>query len=104
MGVACEIVVTSNAHGMANGNYVRISSVGGMTQLNNDDSAWTTNPGIWTVSNAATNSFQLSGTVGPTSGYGTYTSGGSAQCAIYGCAYQYFQSPEGNWNYFAVST
>ncbi|MDP1732093.1 MAG: ubiquitin-activating E1 FCCH domain-containing protein [Devosia sp.] len=90
---ACEIVITSSAHGFSNGDVVYITGVGGMTQLNNS---------IFNVANTSANSFALLDTKGPS--YGTYSSGGSLFCTTYGCQYYYFQSPQGNWNTFQVST
>lgn len=61
---ATPIVVTCTAHGFANGDIVHIQSVGGNTAANN----------VWVVANQATNTFELTGSVGN----GTYTSGGVA--------------------------
>jgi hypothetical protein len=60
-------VITSAAHGFANGDQVLITGVGGMTELNNR---------VFTVANVATNTFALSGV--NSSAYTTYTSGGTA--------------------------
>ena len=59
-------VVTSANHGRSNGDKVQIASVGGTTQLNGN---------VYTVANATTNTFELSGI--NSSSYGTYTSGGT---------------------------
>lgn len=59
-------VITSTAHGLANGQKVYISSVGGMTQINNL---------VFTVAGGTTNTFQLSGV--NSTAYTTYTSGGT---------------------------
>lgn len=61
-------VVTSAAHGYANGDTVFISGVVGMSQVN---------LGNFTVANAATNTFQLQDT--DSSSFVAYTSGGTAQ-------------------------
>lgn len=60
---ASPIVVTSNSHGLSNGDTVYIENVGGNTAAND----------IQTVAGVTTNTFQLSGTTGN----GTYTSGGT---------------------------
>lgn len=60
-------VVTSNSHGFSNGDRVFISSVVGMTEVNNLE---------FTVAGATTNTFQLSGV--NSSAYTTYSSGGTA--------------------------
>lgn len=60
-------VVTSTAHGLSNGDIVRIRDVGGMTEVNGH---------TFTIANVAANTFELSGT--NSSSYTTFTSGGSA--------------------------
>lgn len=60
-------VVTSTAHGLSNGDVVRITGVSGMTEVNGH---------TFTIANVAANTFQLSGT--NSSAYTTYTSGGNA--------------------------
>jgi hypothetical protein len=59
-------VVTSTAHGLSNGDTVRITGVVGMTEVNGR---------VFTVANATANTFELSGI--DTSGYTTRTSGGT---------------------------
>ena len=65
---ANPVVVTATSHGFSNGDKVRITGVGGMTQLNEH---------VYTVANKAAHTFELSGIGG--TGYSTYTSGGYAQ-------------------------
>lgn len=60
-------VVTSTAHGLTNGQIVKISGVVGMTQLNGR---------AFVVKNVAANSFELGGV--DATGYTAYASGGSA--------------------------
>lgn len=60
---ASPIVVTSNSHGLSNGDEVWIEGVSGNTAAN----------GIWTVANKTTDTFELSGSTGN----GAYTSGGT---------------------------
>lgn len=60
-------VVTSTAHGLSNGDIVRIRDVGGMTEVNGR---------TFTIANVAANTFELSGT--DSTAYTTYTSGGNA--------------------------
>jgi hypothetical protein len=60
-------VVTSAAHGIADGEIIRIVEAGGMTEVNGVQ---------FTVDNPATNTFELSGI--DSSAYTTYTSGGAA--------------------------
>ncbi|MEX2185844.1 MAG: hypothetical protein WD875_03580, partial [Pirellulales bacterium] len=60
---ATPIVITSNGHGLANGEQVTISGAVGNTAAN----------GTFTVSNVTANTFRLNGSVGN----GAYTSGGT---------------------------
>jgi Flp pilus assembly protein TadG len=93
----CEIVVTSNSHGLALGDYVYITGVNGMTQIN---SAANT---AWTVANPVTaNTFVLSGTNGPS--FSNYTNGGTAYCTRYGCQYLRFTSQTGATRVFGITT
>ena len=65
-------VVTANSHGYANGDFVILSSVVGMTEVNGK---------TFKVSNKATNTFELENVDGvdvDTSGFTTYSSGGDA--------------------------
>ncbi|MFZ5668309.1 MAG: ubiquitin-activating E1 FCCH domain-containing protein [Pseudomonadota bacterium] len=60
--------ITSNAHGFSDGDYVYISGVNGMTQLNGK---------IFQVTGAAANTFKLNGVNGLS--YNKYTSGGTVR-------------------------
>lgn len=62
----CEVVVTSNDHGLATGDVVYITGVNGMTQING---------AAFTVRKIDNNQVALSGIVGTS--YGTYTNGGT---------------------------
>ena len=62
---ANPVVVTSTSHGLTNGDEVFIQSVKGMTQINGK---------VFTVANAAANTFELSGVDG--TAYTAYASGG----------------------------
>ncbi|BCW91023.1 hypothetical protein sos41_42000 [Alphaproteobacteria bacterium SO-S41] len=92
----CEAVITSNSHGFANGDKVFITSTVGTTQINS--AANTT----WTVANASTNSYSLSGSLGPN--FTTYSSGGQAFCTTAGCQYYAFTNAEGNARVQQIST
>ena len=61
---ASPIVITSTAHGLSDGDLVGVNGVGGNTAPNGV---------VWTVDNAATDTFELQGSVGN----GAYTSGGT---------------------------
>lgn len=60
---ATPIVITSNGHGLSNGDVVYITGVGGNTAAN----------GVWTISGVAANTFNLNSSAGS----GAYTSGGT---------------------------
>lgn len=60
------VVTTASAHGYSNGNKIYLSGVGGMTQVNNL---------VFTIAGASGSVFNLGV---DTTGYGTYTSGGTA--------------------------
>ncbi|MBX9683564.1 MAG: hypothetical protein K2X41_07220, partial [Hyphomicrobium sp.] len=81
----CEVVVTANGHGVATNQYVYITGVNGMTQINNAANA------AWQVTVIDSNNYALNASNGPT--YGAYTSGGSSFCAQYGCTWQRFLNP-----------
>lgn len=69
---ANPLVITSAAHGFSNNDWVFISGMGGMTQLNNL---------TWIVTNVTTNTFHLTDLFGNTvnsTSYGVFTSGGTA--------------------------
>lgn len=73
---ANPVVVTSNSHGLSNGDVITIRDVEGMTELNGE---------TFTVANVAANTFELSGVNG--SAYSSYVSGGEARkyvTTIYG--------------------
>ena len=92
----CEAVITSNGHGFGTGEKVFITSTAGTTQINN--AANTT----WTAANVTTNSYSLSGSLGPN--YSTYSSGGQAFCTTAGCQYYAFTNAEGNARVNQIST
>jgi Flp pilus assembly protein TadG len=83
---SCELVVSSTAHGMSNGDSVYIRSVNGVTYSCGRRCTESVNT-VWTVASAATNSFALSGSNGWL--YSDYSSSGNAWCAEYGCTYNY---------------
>ncbi|MEX0628397.1 MAG: ubiquitin-activating E1 FCCH domain-containing protein, partial [Cucumibacter sp.] len=82
LAALCEVVVTSNAHGISNGESVKITGVNGMTQINNTGNA------SWLVNSVTADTFQLSASTGWS--YGTYTNSGSSWCLLAGCEYYRF--------------
>lgn len=93
----CQLQVTSNNHGYAVDEYLRVTDVGGLTGVNNI---------TYRVASTTTNTLMLAGL--PTTGAGTYTSNtGRLHCtwqnASEGCTYYYFQSRAGSWNTFPAT-
>ena len=89
----CEVVVTSNGHGFANDDWVYITGVGGMTDLNNT---------AWQAKNVATDTFRLDGSFGPD--YNDFSSNGSAWCMTDGCQYLRFSNTYGSTRIHQIST
>jgi Flp pilus assembly protein TadG len=88
----CSVTITSSSHGLSNNQYVHITGVNGMTQLNNKS---------YLVGNATTNTF----TIEPEDGVlNPYTSGGRAWCAWQGCTYFAFENMYGDLQTHAIST
>ncbi len=83
----CEVTVTSNGHGLANGDHVHITGVNGMTNINR------TTHQTWVVSNVTENTFSLDSTTGPN--FGAYTNGGTAFCTAPGCQFFRFTNRSG---------
>ncbi|GAA0616664.1 ubiquitin-activating E1 FCCH domain-containing protein [Brevundimonas kwangchunensis] len=80
----CSVVVTSNNHGVGNGEGVYITGVRGMTQLNDTP---------WIASRIDSNSYSI-GVNG--ANWGTYSSGGASWCGRDGCTWRVFASANGN--------
>ena len=77
----CEVkVTTSAAHGLSNGQFTQIQSVNGMTDLNQSSQTYP----AWEVESVTSDTFILSNSTGPS--YSNYTSGGTSQCLVSGCA------------------
>ncbi len=76
----CSITITSAGHGMNNNDYVYITGVGGMTQINDQ-------PHL--VGNRTTNTYTID-LVG--NALSPYTSGGKSWCAGQGCTYYAFEN------------
>lgn len=60
------VVTTSSAHGYSTGDRIRLSGIGGMTQLNGT---------VWTITTLSTTTFSIPQN---TTGYGAYSGGGNA--------------------------
>ncbi len=78
--VYCNVEVTSNGHDLSSGDYVYISSVGGLTGIN------TSGDNSWQVTVLSSNAFRLNDSRPSQSNMSSnYSSGGAAQCLEYGC-------------------
>lgn len=88
----CSLKVTTSGGTLTNGEEVYFSGVNGMTELNGNS---------YTVANAASGSFTLSGINGPS--FGTYNSGGSVYCQTLGCQYYRFTNADGDRTMFEIS-
>lgn len=78
----CSITITSAAHGLSNNDYVYITGVSGMTQINDQSHL---------VGNATTNTYTIDLT---SSSLSPYTSGGLSWCAQPGCTYYAFENED----------
>lgn len=88
----CSITLTANGHGLSNNDYVYITGVGGMTQINNE---------TFLVGNVTSNTF----TIDPNASSLTpYTSGGRAWCARQGCSYFAFENMYGDLRTHAITS
>lgn len=92
----CSVVVTANAHGLANGDYVYIAGVKGMTEINNGSSVV-----AYQVSAVTTDSYSI-GVNG--AGWGAYTSGGMSYCGEDGCQYRIFANAYGDLSRFDATS
>ena len=88
----CSITITASNHGLSNNEYVHITDVNGMTQINNE---------TFLVGNATTNNFTIDLT---SSSLSAYTSGGRAWCAQPGCTYYAFENMYGDLTTHRIST
>ncbi|HYC97653.1 ubiquitin-activating E1 FCCH domain-containing protein [Brevundimonas sp.] len=77
----CSITITANNHGLLNNQYVRITDVNGMTQINNK---------TYLVGNVTTNTYTIDPDDGST--INPYSSGGRSWCAQAGCTWFAFEN------------
>ncbi len=78
----CNTDVTANGHGIANGERVEITGVGGLTGLNSASGRRT-----WGTTKLSDDSYRLVDSTPALSNMSsTYTSGGASQCLTYGCS------------------
>lgn len=79
---SCNVDVVANNHGIANGERVEITGVGGLTGLNSASGRRT-----WGTTKLSNNSYRLVDSTPALSNMSdAYTSGGASQCLTYGCA------------------
>lgn len=96
LAASCQVRVTANNHGFANNDWVYITGVSGMTQINSSGDT------AWQVSGVTSNTFVLNGSVGPN--YSAYTANGSAYCTTLGCQYYRFTNASGATRILTIST
>ncbi len=91
----CTVRVTSNNHGLSDGEGVQIKNVRGMTQINNADTA-----AYW-ASHVTTDTFSIS-----VRGidWDAYTSGGNATCGRDGCPLRVFRNTSNSTRVLPIST
>ena len=88
----CSITITSNSHGLSNNDYVYITNVGGMTQINDQSHL---------VGNVTANTYTIdliSSSLSP------YSSGGKSWCAQPGCTYYAFENEDGDLTTHMISS
>ena len=88
----CSITITSANHGLTNNEYVYITDVAGMTELNNQS---------FLVGNVTTNSFTIDPNL---TALTPYSSGGKSWCARQGCTWFAFENMEGDRTAHQIST
>jgi Flp pilus assembly protein TadG len=87
----CSIVITAANHGLANNDYVYITNVGGMVELNNE---------TFLVGNVTTNTYTIDPNL---SSLTPYSSGGKSWCAKDGCTYLTFENGDENLTTHEIS-
>ncbi|MDQ1154823.1 ubiquitin-activating E1 FCCH domain-containing protein [Brevundimonas sp. SORGH_AS_0993] len=98
----CTVVVTAPNHGLAATDpatgaqsSIRITDVGGMSQLNT-----TSSTSYWPIFNVTANTFSLN-VVGPTAS--PYTSGGRVWCGYDGCQWRIYANTSGATKVYPIS-
>lgn len=98
---SCEVVVTSRNHTLSDGDYVRITGVRGMTELNNGSSD-TSHSYAWIATRIDADMFRVP-LFGPD--VGAYTKNtGAAQCGYDGCQRRFYVNPNGGFRAAESST
>lgn len=102
----CEVVVTSNNHGLSTGEDVRMLSVNGMTQLNTQNNIIPSGstPFYQTITKLTDSTFAVNGLIGPGVPVSNYTSGGTVQCLEYGCSSYLFTNNNGDLRAYDASS
>ncbi|MFN3669030.1 MAG: pilus assembly protein TadG-related protein [Brevundimonas sp.] len=100
----CEVVITSTNHGLTTGEDVRILNVGGMTQLNTQNSVSPSGSmAFYRTASVLTSSTFTVGVVGPVEPVSNYSSGGTVQCLEYGCQNFLFTNNNGDLRVYDAS-
>lgn len=88
----CHVVVTSNNHGLSNGEGIAITGVEGMTQINNR---------LYEIERLSNDTFSI-GVDGD--GWGNYSRNGAVNCGRDGCQVRIFRNPSNNLRILQAST
>ena len=83
----CDITVTAAGHGFANGDYVGVDGVSGMTGLNGN---------VYQAADVTSSTVHLSGS-GSDAGGQIFTSGGKLYCTDYACKFYRFANASGGY-------
>jgi Flp pilus assembly protein TadG len=89
----CQVQITANGHGFSNDQWVHITSVGGLTSVNNK---------TFQLRAVATNTFIMKESL-PLNTSTNYSSGGNAWCSTYGCQYYRFERADSNYETLQAS-
>jgi Flp pilus assembly protein TadG len=103
LNAMCELVVTANAHGIANAEKVYVT--GGSGYQTSGTYQFTGK--VWTVESVATNTYIVDGTDPRmiTTGVGSnyVGTGGTSYCVKYGCSYYHYENRNNNWNLYRAT-
>ncbi len=94
----CSMVITANNHGLATDDYVYITGVRGMTQINNDNRGA---PEGYKVTRLSANTFSI-GLNG--ADWNAYSGGGTSYCGQDGCEWRVFLSATNRITRFPISS
>jgi hypothetical protein len=89
----CEIIITSTAHGLADGERVYINNASWLSSVSGDDEVGN----VWEVTDVTADTYVLENSTGPDTG--TYAANGRSWCTRQGCEYFYFDNNDSSPDY-----